>query len=134
MRVHKPVPPPQFQPPAEVPFVVHYAPHGPPDATGRVRCLGVRACDGGPMADLANAAAVIDLFQEKEIYVAPRWSSVNVPGSVTCEKCRETEAFLRDSLAFAGGGVEAVDAETAGVFSNPGLLLMPTTGDNLNGA
>ncbi len=123
MKVHRGVPPPKFEPPADVPFVMHYAPHGKPGPDGRTLALGTRACDGGPMADLANVEAAIRLFEEKEIYVAPRWSSANMPGSVTCEACKLTKPYLEAAAleSLSSGG--PVDAETAATFSNPGTLI-----------
>lgn len=92
MKLHRPGPPPEFSFDDATPFVMHYAPSGAVGG-GPIRCLGVRACDGGPMADLDGAAGAVRLFQEKEIYVAPRWASANVPHAVTCKACTKTEAF-----------------------------------------
>ena len=124
MKVHKAVPPPPFKPPAEVPFVMHYAPHGPPDESGRVRCLGTRACDGGPMADLGQAAAAIALFQADGMFVAPRWSSANTPDAVTCRACAETAAFK--AAVEAWSQPVPVDPGEAGVFGNLGTIVSPT--------
>lgn len=129
MKVHKAVPPPPFKPPAEVPFVMHYAPHGPPDESGRVRCLGTRACDGGPMADLEKVDAAIALFQVDQTYIAPRWASANVPHAVTCEACRKTAAFL--TAVLRSSAPVPHDDETAGaVFGNPGTLTKTAGGPN----
>jgi len=52
-----------------------------------------RACDGGPLGDLAQANKHIKAWKTKKIVYTPRWCSTSCPYSVTCEACRNLEDF-----------------------------------------
>ncbi len=64
-----------------------------PHARWKDRGEEVRACDGGPLADLVAAKRQKELWLTRGIVSTPQWSSTNTPTSVTCPACLKLPDF-----------------------------------------
>lgn len=67
----------------------------PPNPAVPKRGLPHRACDGGPLGDLAGAAAAVRRWVADRGAKphAARWASTANPFSVTCPACRALDSF-----------------------------------------